>query len=158
MFSDTVSELEASNETVEGGEDKEPVYFTVEPDDEKKRANVVQSNLTVDENAIEVINPANKEGHNVLNEMEDEEKVVRRNTYDSDDEINPDQEFSFIEDENNSFKSSSVQQFSVDIKKDNATVLSKILVKKNEFVEMMERFDGFPNSSLKYTLPISGQQ
>lgn len=88
----------------------------------------------------------------VLNEKEATQptKPTRRDTYDSDDDITADQEFSFIENETNGYDLESYkpeQDFSIYIDKDKAVVKSTVntmpVLKEGGFVEMMEQFEGF---------------
>jgi len=153
----SISELDKSTDMTDGN--LEPVYYVVDPDkkDEGEDQSVVDVNkddvITDDafnvelvngnefkDNAEEEINPiSNGEGGDLGNL--NNESRSRVDTYDSDEEITADQEFSFIEDEKKELDNS---MFALN-KEKNIDNLSKVVpeLKKNGFADMMQQFQGF---------------
>ena len=155
--SETLSELDHSLEiSYEGKENREkkPIYFdleeAVESQEYEKHENPQFAELQSRNSKEDLESGQNK---NTGNQSElggvTEENSVDSNSVDSDDEITADQEFDFIENRKSVKKikpQNVADQFSVNIglESANLTNLKKLpTLRENEFVEMMEKFEGF---------------
>ena len=155
--SETLSELDRSLEISYGGKEenreKQPLYFdleAVESQEYEKHENPQFSELQSRNSKQDLESGQNK---NTENESElngiTEGNSVDSNSVDSDDEITADQEFDFIENRKGVKKikpQNVADEFNVNIGLESAdlTDLKRLpTLRENEFVEMMENFEGF---------------
>ena len=155
--SETLSELDGSLEISYGrkeeNQEKRPVYFDLEPvesQEYEKHENRQFAELQSQNSKEDLESGQNK---NTGNQSElggiTEGNSVDSNSIDSDDEITADQEFDFIENRKSVKKikpQNVADEFSVNtgLESANLTNLKRLpTLRENEFVEMMENFQGF---------------